>query len=103
MTVLLKISVCLLSVIALVGGSAVRAQDDTAQSMLAAQIRAQGFACDKPLAANRDTQRSSPDRAVWLLECSNAVYRVSRAPDMGAKVERVDVEGQSKDDNGSAK
>lgn len=60
---------------------------ETPQSMLAAQIRAQGFACDKSLSALKDNKRSRPDHAVWVLKCSNASYRVSRAPDMAAKVE----------------
>jgi hypothetical protein len=60
---------------------------ETPQSMLAAQIRMQGFTCDKPLGALRDTKRSRPDRSVWVLKCSNATYRITRAPDMGAKVE----------------
>ncbi|WP_258767262.1 hypothetical protein [Bradyrhizobium arachidis] len=69
-------------------GRAQTAQE-TPQSMLAAQIRMQGFACDKPLGAVRDRQRSRPDHAVWVLKCSNASYRVSRAPDMAAKVETL--------------
>jgi hypothetical protein len=69
-------------------GSAAPAQE-TVQSMLAAQIRSQGFVCDKALGAVRDAKRSKPDRAVWVLKCSNAKYRISRAPDMVAKVEVV--------------
>jgi hypothetical protein len=68
----------------------VRAQQvaaETPQSMLSAQIRTQGFTCDKALGATRDKKRSRPDRAVWVLKCSNATYRVTRAPDMAAKVE----------------
>ena len=68
------------------GGPFVHA-DETVQSTLAAQIRSQGFACDKALGASRDAKRSGPDHAVWVLKCSNATYRVSRAPDMAAKVE----------------
>ena len=30
---------------------------------------------------------SRPDRDVWVLKCSNATYRVTRAPDMAAKVQ----------------
>jgi hypothetical protein len=60
---------------------------ETPQNMLAAQIRLQGFTCDKALGATRDTKRSRPDHAVWVLKCSNANYRVSRAADMAAKVE----------------
>jgi hypothetical protein len=57
--------------------------------MLAAQIRMQGVACDKPLRAVRDAKRSKPDHEVWVLKCSNATYRISRFPDMAAKVERL--------------
>ncbi len=62
---------------------------ETVQNMLAAQIRTQGFPCDKPLGATRDAKRSKPDRDVWVLTCSNAKYRVSRAPDMSATVEAL--------------
>jgi hypothetical protein len=57
------------------------------QNMLSAQIRTQGYTCDKSLGAIRDKKRSRPDHEVWILRCSNATYRVSRAPDMAAKVE----------------
>lgn len=69
------------------GGAFARDAAETVQSMLAAQIRAQGFSCEKALGATRDAKRSRPDRAVWVLKCSNASYRVSRVPDMAAKVE----------------
>jgi hypothetical protein len=82
--------------ILIVGGSAVgllgspaRAADETPRNMLAAQIRMQGVACDKPLSAMRDAKRSKPDHEVWVLKCSNATYRISRFPDMAAKVERL--------------
>ncbi|NGX97896.1 MAG: hypothetical protein G4V63_22605 [Candidatus Afipia apatlaquensis] len=56
------------------------------RDMLAAQIRMQGYVCDKPLAATKDAKLSKPDRAVWILRCSNANYSVNRVPDMAAKV-----------------
>jgi len=59
---------------------------ETVPTMLAAQIRMQGFTCDKALGARRDAKRSKPDHAVWVLKCGNATYRVGRAPDMAAKV-----------------
>jgi hypothetical protein len=49
----------------------------------------QGFACDKPLSAVKDTKRSKPDHGVWVLKCSGATYRISSIPDMAAKVERI--------------
>lgn len=60
---------------------------DSVKGMLAAQIRTQGFACDEALKARRDSKRSRPDLGVWVLQCNNATYRISRAPDMSAKVE----------------
>jgi hypothetical protein len=70
-------------------GSPAQAAGETVREMLAAQIRMQGVACDKPLRAVRDKKRSKPDHAVWVLKCSNATYRISRFPDMAAKVERL--------------
>jgi len=59
---------------------------ETPQTMLAAQIRTQGYTCDKALRAVRDKKASRPDRESWVLKCSNATYRVTRAPDMAATV-----------------
>jgi hypothetical protein len=66
-------------------GSAAVAQ--TVQNVLAAQIRTQGYPCDQALGAKKDARRSKPDHDVWVLRCSNATFRISRAPDMAAKVE----------------
>lgn len=72
-----------------IGGASAQAAEETVQTMLAAQIRLQGFTCDKPLGATRDAKLSRPDHAVWVLKCSNATYRVSRAPDMPARIEVI--------------
>jgi hypothetical protein len=64
-----------------------KAQVEKPTAELAAEVRTQGFVCDKTLGAVRDRKRSKPDYEVWVLKCSNAVYRVSRAPDMLAKIE----------------
>jgi hypothetical protein len=68
-------------------GAVAHAAGDTAKDDIAAQIRTQGYVCEKPLRAVRDARRSRPDYAVWVLTCSNATYRVGRYPDLGAKVE----------------
>lgn len=60
---------------------------ETPQQMLSAQIRSQGFVCEKTLSARPDKKRSRPDYEVWILRCSNATYRVGRAPDLPAKIE----------------
>ena len=70
-------------------GSPAQAAEETPRDMLAAQIRTQGVACDKPLSAVRDAKRSKPDHEVWVPKCSNATYRISRIPDIAAKVERL--------------
>lgn len=62
---------------------------ETTKGMLAAQLRTQGVACDDPRRAVRDAKRSKPDHEVWVLTCKNAIYRVSRYPDMAAVVERL--------------
>jgi hypothetical protein len=67
-------------------GSAAQAQE-TVRNMLAAQIRTQGYPCDQALGAKKDRRRSKPDHEVWILRCNNATFRVSRAPDLAAKVE----------------
>lgn len=70
-------------------GTIARAEQ-TLQDLLAIQLRAQGYACDKPLKAERDDKLSKPDNEAWTLTCSNATYRVSRVPDLAAKVEKID-------------
>jgi hypothetical protein len=68
-------------------GSTANAAGQTAKDDIAAQIRIQGFACDRALRAVQDKRRSRADHEVWVLKCSNATYRFSRYPDMAAKVE----------------
>ena len=70
-------------------GSIAWAAEETPKDMLAAQIRSQGFVCDKPQRAVRDAKQSKPDHDVWVLTCENATYRISRYPDLAAKVELV--------------
>ncbi len=70
-------------------GSIARAAGDSPKDVLAAQIRTQGVVCDKPKRAVRDAKRSRPDYDVWILTCENATYRVSRYPDLAAKIQRL--------------
>jgi len=59
-------------------GSSAQAAGESPRDVLAAQIRMQGVGRDKPISAVRDAKRSRPDYAVWVLKCSNAIYRISR-------------------------
>lgn len=70
-------------------GLIARVVAETVKDMLAAQVRTQGVVCDKPRRAVRDAKRSKPDHDVWILTCENATYRVSRYPDLAAKIERL--------------
>ena len=70
-------------------GLIARAVAETVKGMLAAQVRTQGIVCDKPQRAVRDAKRSKPDHDVWILTCENATYRISRYPDLGAKIVRL--------------
>jgi hypothetical protein len=65
------------------------AKAQTIASVLAAQIRSQGYACDDPPKATRDAKLSKPDYDVWVLMCKSASYRIGRYPDMAAKVEKL--------------
>ena len=60
---------------------------ESAEEIIAAQIRSQGFECANPTGAERDPEQSRPDEPVWLLHCENQSYRVRLIPDQAAKVE----------------
>ena len=70
-------------------GTTVHAASQAAVDDIAAQIRIQGFACDKVLRAAKDKRTSRADHDVWVVKCSNATYRFSRYPDRAAKVEAL--------------
>jgi hypothetical protein len=63
--------------------------DSEAAKVTADQVRAQGLPCAEPASAKRDPAVSRPDEPVWILECSDARYRVRLMGDMPAKVERL--------------
>jgi hypothetical protein len=65
------------------------AAEEMPAEIIAAQIRDQGYTCDKALSAERDEKFSKPDEAAWILKCENATYRVRLIPDLAAKVEQL--------------
>ncbi len=73
-------------VLGLGAGGACLAQE-TPVSIIAAQIRQQGFTCEEPRRAERDVQASRPNEVVWTLICENTTYRVTLIPNMAARVE----------------
>lgn len=72
------------------------AQD--AKEIVAAQLRAQGYACDNPQSATRDNQASRPNETVWTVVCSNASYRATLVPNMAARVETINEQDSKKGD-----
>jgi hypothetical protein len=65
------------------------AHAQTAEEVLAVEIRSQGLVCNKPQQATRDTKLSKRDYDVWVLKCENATYRLGRYPDLPAKIEKL--------------
>jgi hypothetical protein len=75
-------------VLALTSANGTFAQE-TAKGLLAVQVRSQGQVCDNPISATRDKKQSAPDASVWVLRCENNSYRVRLAPDMAARIQRL--------------
>ena len=62
---------------------------EQAKRILADQIREQGNTCERADEAHRDETLSKPDEPVWILKCSNAVYRIRLRGNMASEVEAV--------------
>jgi hypothetical protein len=75
---------------AVVGLGGGHAAAETPEEIIAAKIRLQGFACDKPVSAERDRAVSKPNEAVWVLKCEDHNYRVRLVPNMAADVLSMD-------------
>lgn len=78
-----------LSIATALVGAPSSAHLQTPADSVAAQVRSQGYQCDGPVSAVRDTGLSRPDSAVWLLKCANATYRVHLDPDMAARIDKL--------------
>ena len=61
---------------------------------VAAQVRLQGYRCDQPITARRDSSLSKPNSAVWFLKCRNVSYRVRLDPDMAARITKLKKKSQ---------
>jgi hypothetical protein len=65
------------------------AQRETPTEIIASQLRRQGFPCTSPQPAVQDRKDSSPNAAVWRLQCAEATYRITLVPNLAARVERI--------------
>ncbi len=61
-----------------------------AATIVAAQVRAQGYACKKPKDATPDVRDAKPEERAWLLQCENISYRVRLIPHRAAIIDIVD-------------
>ena len=68
----------------------VAAQQEKPAEIIAAQIRMQEYRCDDSAQAEHDRKLSKPNEQMWVLQCTNARYRVRLIPDLAAHVERLD-------------
>lgn len=82
-------TIAVLSVIAGVTAGHGASAQETAKELLAIQIRAQGYSCEKPVSAKRDNKHSKADASVWILRCEHRSYRMRLAPDMAARVQQL--------------
>ena len=74
--------------IAIIASSLAAAADEAQvdASIVADQVRNQGFSCSDPVSATRDEANSKPDQAAYVLTCADASYNVRLIPDMAAEV-----------------
>jgi len=74
-----------------IGAAAVQsvAAQEAPRDLLAAQIRDQGYRCNKAISAKKNVKRSRADEAVWVLRCDTGTYRLRLVPDMAARVQRL--------------
>ena len=79
----------LLAALAIALPIAAQAQD-TDVSIIAAQVRSQGFACDNPSGAERLAGESLPDQQVYKLTCDGITYRVHLIPDQAAEITKLE-------------
>lgn len=64
-------------------------QKNVEMTVLADQIRSQGYPCSNPSSVERLAGESVQDEPDYLLKCDNATYRIRLVPDQAAKVTRV--------------
>ena len=49
------------------------AEEEAPSGIVAAQVRKQGFTCENPVNAKRESEQSKPHEAVWLLQCKKSI------------------------------
>lgn len=78
-----------LASICLAGAIATATAQEEIATIVADQVRSQGFPCRNPSSAERLAAESAPNHTVYLLKCEGVIYRVTLVPDQGAQVAQV--------------
>jgi len=82
---------CLATCAALANLSIAFGQEESVEkTILADQVRSQGYACNNPISAERIEAESRPEEPVYLLNCDNATYHLRLVPDQAAKVTQIE-------------
>lgn len=69
--------------------SATAQEKNVEMTVLADQIRSQGYACSNAISAELAAE-SVPEEPIYLLKCENATYQIRLIPDQAAKVIRIE-------------
>jgi hypothetical protein len=87
-----SIATSVLTLVCLTGPIATATAQDhgTAATIIADQVRSQGFTCKSPSSAERIQAESAPNETVYLLKCEGITYRVLLIPDQASEVTRVE-------------
>lgn len=83
-------SFCIACVAAYAIFTTAAAQEESVEmTVLAGQIRSQGYPCSNPISAQRMAAKSAQEEPVYLLTCEDATYQIRLFPDQAAKVTRI--------------
>ena len=72
------------------GAAIAQSDNGEAATLIATQVREQGYACDQPVTAKPDAGDSEIGERAWILNCKDATYRVRLVPDQAATIEKID-------------
>lgn len=60
---------------------------ETPETIVSSVVRREGYKCEKPIKAIKDTTDSIPEEMAWFLKCKNATYKVRLLPHYLSEVE----------------
>lgn len=64
-------------------------EENVEMTVLADQIRSQGYPCSTPISAQRMAAASVQEEPVYQLKCESATYEIRLIPDQAAKVTQI--------------